>query len=198
MAMQMVKQYEAADFSHLLGMEGFSDALLNNHFTLYQGYVKNTNLLLEKMDKLAKEGKDRDPEFAELKRRFGFEFDGVKMHRMYFENLGGEADLDPNSELYRMISERFGSFDAWKKDFKATGAIRGVGWAVLYYDRESGNLINSWINEHHVNHLVGCVPILIMDVWEHAFMIDYGLNRADYIEAFFSNINWEAVARRIG
>jgi len=177
-------------------MPGFSDTLLNNHFKLYQGYVKNTNLLLEKLHTLLKEGKERTPEYAELKRRFGFEFNGMRLHEYYFGNLGGKGELSKESDLYKRMVKDFGSYKNWKKDFISTGSMRGIGWVVLYQDFGSGCFINSWINEHEVNHLAGCQPILIMDVFEHAYITDYQLNRAQYMESFFKNINWEKVARR--
>jgi len=192
----MAMQYETRDFSRLLGMEGFSDTLLNNHFTLYQNYVKNTNLLLEKLETLSKEGKDRTPDYAELKRRFGFEWDGMRLHEYYFSNLGGNGELSPDSALYKRIVQDFGNFENWKKDFVSTGAMRGIGWVVLYEDPNNGSLFTSWIGEHEVNHLAGCSPILVMDVWEHAFLTDYGLNKAAYIEAFFKNVHWDAAAYR--
>jgi superoxide dismutase, Fe-Mn family len=188
--------YQAADFHTLLGMEGFSDTLLQNHFKLYQGYVKNTNLLLEKLTSMLKEGKTEGPEYAELKRRFGFEFDGMRLHELYFGNLGGKKDLDPASPLYSELVRGFGSFAQWKKDFIATGLMRGIGWVVLYQDNQTGRLVNSWINEHETNHLAGCKPLLVMDVFEHAYMTDYQLDRAKYIEAFFKNLNWDAVTKR--
>jgi len=189
--------YSAKDYGRLLGMEGFSDTLLKNHFTLYQGYVTNTNRLLETLGQMLKDGKTSTPEYAELKRRLGWEFDGMRLHEYYFENLGGKGDLDQGSKLYRKISEGFGSYEIWEKDFKATGAMRGIGWAVLYQDTASGRLMDFWINEHDVGHPAGCTPILILDVFEHAFMIDYGLRRADYINAFFKNIHWKAVEERL-
>lgn len=189
-------EYIVKDFSHLLGMSGFSDTLLKNHFKLYQGYVKNTNLLLDKLAALLKEGKELTPEYAELKRRFGFEFNGMRLHEYYFGNLGGKRELDKENALYKRTVKDFASFDAWKKDFISTGSMRGIGWVVLYQDPKSGHLINSWINEHEVNHLAGCQPILVMDVFEHAYLTDYQLNRAQYMEAFFKNINWEKVAER--
>ncbi len=189
--------YSAKDFSRLLGMEGFSETLLKNHFTLYQGYVTNTNKLIETIGQMTKDGKAGTPEFAELKRRFGWEFDGMRLHEYYFENLGGKGGIDKAGKLYKKLSESFGSYEAWEKEFKATGSMRGIGWAVLYQDDVSGNLFNCWINEHDGGHLAGCNPILILDVFEHAFMIDYGLKRADYIEAFFKNIQWKAAEGRL-
>jgi Fe-Mn family superoxide dismutase len=189
--------YTAKDYSKLLGMEGFSETLLKNHFTLYQGYVTNTNKLMDTLGQLLKEGKTGNPEYAELKRRFGWEFNGMRLHEYYFENLGGKGGIDKAGKLSKKISEGFGSYEEWEKDFRGVGAMRGIGWAVLYQDNLLGNLFNCWINEHDVGHPAGCTPILILDVFEHAFMIDYGLKRADYIGAFFKNINWKAAEGRL-
>lgn len=189
--------YQAKDYTSLLGMQGFSDPLLKNHFTLYQGYVTNTNKLLETLGQMFKEGKAGTPEFAELKRRLGWEFNGMKLHEYYFENLGGKGGIHREGKVYQKLIESFESYEAWEKDFKATGLMRGIGWAILYQDLPSGRFINFWINEHDVGHPAGGMPLLIMDVFEHAFMIDYGLKRADYIEAFFKNINWGEVEKRV-
>ncbi len=188
--------YAAKDYAKLIGMAGFSETLLKNHFTLYQGYVTNTNKVLDTLDQMAKDGKSAAPEFAELKRRLGWEFNGMRLHEYYFENLGGSG-VKKDGALAKKLADSFGSFDAWEKDFRATGAMRGIGWAVLYQDTVSGRMINFWVNEHDVAHPAGCAPILIMDVFEHAFMLDYGLKRADYIEAFFKNINWAAAESRV-
>jgi Fe-Mn family superoxide dismutase len=192
----MQTPYKAKDYSSLIGMEGFSDKALNTHFKLYQGYVTNTNLLSDTLAKLSASGKDRSPEYAELKRRFGWEFDGMRLHEYYFENLGGKNSLDTGSDLYARIEKDFGSYDNWKADFVSTGVMRGIGWAVLYLDPQSGRLMNVWINEHDVGHLAGGSPILIMDVFEHAYMIDYLTDRAQYIDAFFKNIKWDVVSER--
>ena len=189
--------YTAKDYSRLLGMQGFSDTLLKNHFTLYQGYVTNTNKMIDTLSQMLKEGKTATPEFAELKRRFGWEFNGMRLHEYYFENLGGKAGLDKGGKLFKKISEDFGNYENWEKEFKGVGTMRGIGWVILYQDSATGNLINFWINEHDVGHPTGCNPILILDVFEHAFMIDYGLKRADYIEAFFKNIDWKAAEGRL-
>lgn len=189
--------YQAKDYSKLIGMQGFSETLLKNHFTLYQGYVTNTNKVIEALEAMLKEGKSSSPEYAELKRRLGWEWNGVRLHEYYFENLGGNGILPENSKIARLINENFGSSENWRKDFKATGTMRGIGWVVLYQDTITGKLLNFWINEHDVGHPSGCNPLLIMDVFEHAFMIDYGLKRADYIEAFFKNINWQEVEKRV-
>jgi Fe-Mn family superoxide dismutase len=189
--------YTAKDFSGLVGMEGFSDTLLNNHFTLYQGYVTNTNKLMDTLAAMLKEDKAATPEYAELKRRMGFEFNGMRCHEYYFENLGGKAPLDKSGKLANKLAADFGSYEDWEKDFRATAAMRGIGWTILYQDNVTGTLMNQWINEHETGHPAGCAPILVLDVFEHAFMIDYGLKRPDYIAAFFNNIDWSAAEARL-
>jgi len=189
--------YEAKDYTKLIGMPGFSETLLKNHFTLYQGYVNNTNTLVDTLTRLRKEGKGATPEFSELKRRFGWEFNGVRLHECYFENLGGKTPISREGRLAAKIHQEFGSYEDWEQDFKATGAMRGIGWAILYQDLTTGALLNVWINEHDAGHPAGCFPLLIMDVFEHAFITDYGLKRADYISAFFQNINWNIAEGRM-
>jgi Fe-Mn family superoxide dismutase len=185
------------EYARLIGTTGFSDALLKNHFTLYQGYVTNTNKELELLEQLLKEGKSASPEYAELKRRLGWEFNGMRLHEYYFENLGGKAPLDAEGRLGKKMVESFGSVDAWEKDFRATGTMRGIGWAVLYQDPVDGRLINFWINEHDEGHPAGGIPLLVMDVFEHAYLLDFGLKRADYIDEFFKNIDWKAAETRL-
>ena len=189
--------YEAKDYSKLLGMEGFSDTLLNNHFTLYKGYVTNTNKVMDTLAAMLKDGKTGTPEFAELKRRLGWEFNGMRLHEYYFENLGGKKAPDMAGKLSKKMAQDFSSYESWLQDFKGTATMRGIGWTILYQDNMSGKLFNQWINEHDVGHPTGCVPILILDVFEHAYMTDYGLKRADYIESFLKNINWAAAEGRL-
>jgi Fe-Mn family superoxide dismutase len=189
--------YNAKDYGKLVGMNGFSEALLKNHFALYQGYVTNTNKVWDALQAMLKDGKTAAPEFAELKRRFGWEFNGMRLHELYFDNLGGKGTINKSGKLAKLLPGAYGSVEAWEKDFRATGAMRGIGWVVLYQDDTNGWLFNQWISEHDGGHPAGCRPILVMDVFEHAFMLDYGLKRADYIEAFFKNINWDAVEARV-
>jgi len=184
------------DFSYLIGMSGFSDTLLNNHFKLYLGYVKNSDAILEKLNTLLAVKKDNTPEYAELKRRLGWEFNGRLLHEYYFENLGGSQPLDVNTSLYKKITESFGSFENWKQDFISTGMMRGIGWVVVYWEPKTGKLVNVWVNEHDTGHLSGARPLLVMDVFEHAYITDYQLDRAKYIEAYFKNINWQVAAER--
>ncbi|MEK6978881.1 MAG: Fe-Mn family superoxide dismutase [Candidatus Micrarchaeota archaeon] len=191
--------YEPKNFDTLLGTEGFSDALLKNHFILYQGYVTNTNKLADALSSMAKEGKTTVPEYAELKRRFGWEFNGMRLHELYFGNIvkGGKSPSGgSNSKLSKQFTTDFGSYENWEKDFRATGAMRGIGWVILYFDPLAKRLFNVWINEHDTGHLSGAIPLLVMDVFEHAFMLDYGLKRADYINSFFKALDWDAVEKR--
>jgi len=187
--------YEPKDYTSLLGTSGFSDDLLKNHFRLYGGYVANTNKLLD----LLKETEPGTPQFAELKRRFGWEFNGMRLHELYFENMSKKpVELGDDSLLYKKMKEVFGSGEGCEKDFKATGAMRGIGWTILAYDKEGDRLFNIWINEHDAGYLAGASPILVMDVFEHAYVLDYGLKRADYIDAFISTIDWSVVENRFG
>ncbi|MBE0604749.1 MAG: superoxide dismutase [Deltaproteobacteria bacterium] len=189
--------YVAKDFGALVGMDGFSETLLKNHFTLYQGYVANTNKLSDLLGGMLAEGKTATPEYAELKRRFGWEWNRMRLHELYFGNLGGKGALEPASKLGKAVAAEFGSVEKWEADFRAAGAMRGIGWVVLFQDKEGGRLFNQWVNEHDVGNPAGAVPVLVMDVFEHAFMVDYGLKRADYIAAFFRNVNWKAAEARI-
>lgn len=189
--------YTAKDYSKLIGMPGFSETLLRNHFTLYQGYVANTNKVLDTLEQMAKGDRAGLPEYAELKRRLGWEFNGMRLHELYFGNLGGKAGLDPAGKLAGEFKKQFGGVEAWEKDFRAVGAMRGIGWVVLYQDPETGRLFNSWINEHDAGHPAGCRPLLVMDVFEHAYMLDYQLKKADYIAAFFKNVDWAVAGDRL-
>lgn len=189
-------EYIAKDYSYLYGMPGFSDSLLKMHFQLYQGYVKNTNLLLARFKEMEMQGKEQSYDYGALKRRLGWEWDGMRLHEFYFENLGGKEPLEKSEALFQKIVKDFGSYEAWKKSFIATGLIRGIGWVILYRDPKTGRLFNTWINEHDVGHLSGGDPLLVMDVFEHAYITQYGLDRGKYIAAFFENIHWAKVASR--
>jgi Fe-Mn family superoxide dismutase len=186
-------KYEAKNFEHLLGLKGFSDNALKTHFALYQGYVNNTNKLI---DELKSAGLD-SPQHAEMQRRFGWEFDGMRLHEYYFESLknGGET-LAESSALGKAIEKDFGSFEQWEKEFKAIALARGIGWEIMYYDGHGDRLINSWVNEHDQGHLAGLPILLNIDVFEHAFMLDYGTKKADYISAFMEAIDWRAISKR--
>jgi Fe-Mn family superoxide dismutase len=190
--------FEAKDYSNLLGTKGFSDDLLNTHFGLYQGYVKNTNDVQEKLKSLLKSDNTGPGEYTELKRRFGWEFNGMRLHELYFENLTKDnTELNKDSKLAELINSSFESFDNWLKDFIATGSMRGIGWVIMFHDKSTDKIFNVWVNEHDVGHLSGATPLLVMDVFEHAFIHDYGMKRADYIDSFVNAINWKITEERL-
>lgn len=189
--------YEVMDFSGLLGMDGFSDALLENHFKLYEGYVNETNELLEKLEAMAADGDLDSAEHSELRRRLGWEFNGMRLHELYFGNLGGDGRPPSSGRLYDRLSLASGGLDSWLTEFKAVGSMRGVGWAILYFDPAAGRVHNFWIGEHDCGHPAGSTPLLVLDVWEHAFMTDYQTNRDEYIEAFMANVDWKVVEERL-
>lgn len=184
--------YSAKKFDQLLGLTGFSDTLLTNHFGLYEGYVKNTNALLELLDTK----QVGTPEYSELQRRFGWEWNGMRLHELYFENLTKEFSPLEAGSLKEKLESTYGSIENWQKNFAGVGAMRGIGWVILTQDEASGELFNVWINEHDGGHLTGTKPLLVMDVFEHAYMLDYGMKRADYIEAFFRALDWKTVNQR--
>lgn len=188
--------YVAKDYSYLLGMPGFGDDLLKMHFTLYQGYVKNVNLIIKEIAAFNGQGLSRSYDYGAVKRRFGWEYDGMRLHEYYFDNLGGKADPSLASDVMAAIKQQFGSYEAWKQDFVSTGMMRGIGWAILCRDNKKGALFNIWVNEHDLGHLAGATPLLVMDVFEHAFITQFGLDREKYIQTFFSNIDWSVVSKR--
>jgi Fe-Mn family superoxide dismutase len=192
-------KYTAKKFD-LSGLKGISDDTLKMHFGLYEGYVKNTNLLLEEIWEIARTRKasGQDPAYAELTRRLGFEFGGMVLHEYYFENLAPGGKGSPSKELTRVVNDCFESFENWQTAFAAVGEMRGVGWAILYQDPVTEQLSNHWIALHQDGVPSGFKPILVMDVWEHAFLLDYKpAERSKYIEAFFANIDWDAVHKRL-
>ena len=191
--------YEAKEFK-LSGLNGISDKTLEMHFGLYQGYVKNTNLLTDQIFEMTrkKDTSGKDPAYAELTRRQGFEYGGMVLHEYYFENLAAKGKGSPSKELKQAFEQSFSGFDSWRQAFAAVGDMRGVGWAILYQDPVTEQLSNHWIALHQNGVPSGFKPILVMDVWEHAYLLDYKpADRGKYIEAFFSNINWDAVHQRL-
>jgi len=182
--------YTKKDFSYFNGADIFSENSREIHLALYEGYVSNVNTLLEKIaaDEVG------DPRWAEMKRRFGWEFDGMRLHELYFGNLG-KSEMAEDGRLAQMIQKNFGNFDNWKKEFLATAKMRGIGWTVLYQDDEQ--LFNFWINEHDTGHPVGLKPLLVVDVFEHAYFPDFGKDRVGYLDAVMEIINWQEVEKRL-
>jgi Fe-Mn family superoxide dismutase len=194
------KPYVEQDFKHLHGLTGISDQTLETHLKLYAGYVTNTNTLNQKIIELTEAGKSGTPEYSELKRRYGFEYNGMRLHEYYFGILkpGGNGELKESSALGKLITEVFSYIEVWKKEFFKVGAMRGVGWAILFQDPMTKTLSNHWITLHEEGNIAGFQPILVMDAWEHAFLLDYKpAERPKYIEAFYSNIDWDKVEARL-
>lgn len=187
----------------LSDLTGISNETLAMHFKLYEGYVTNTNVLNEKIAELMKDGSldaTKMAAFSELKRRYGFEYNGMVLHEYYFDNMQkqGTGDPDKSSAFAAAAESGFGAYETWKNDFVSVGKMRGVGWAITYADGD-GNLSNHWVSLHEEGNIAGYKPILVMDVWEHAFIKDYApVDRPKYIEAFFANINWDSVNSRLG
>ena len=195
--------YKAKQFN-LSGLQGISDKTLQMHFKLYEGYVKETNNLTERISKFIQDGtvdQEELPAYSELTRRLGFEYNGMVLHEYYFDNLqkeGGSGDADANSRFRSAAESSFGKYEIWKADFVGIGKMRGVGWAICYENPGNGRLSNHWITLHETGNVAGYNPVLVMDVWEHAFLLDYKpAERPKYIEAFFSNINWSMVDSRL-
>jgi superoxide dismutase, Fe-Mn family len=195
--------YKAREFN-LSGLNGISDETLEMHFKLYEGYVKETNNLTDRITKFIEDGKvdqEEMPAYSELTRRLGFEYNGMVLHEYYFDNLksgGGTGDPTPTTQFAKAAESSFGSYEIWKADFVGIGKMRGVGWAICYQNPVNERVSNHWITLHETGNVAGFRPILVMDVWEHAYLLDYKpAERPKYIEAFFSNIDWAIVEKRL-
>ncbi|MEK7192552.1 MAG: Fe-Mn family superoxide dismutase [Patescibacteria group bacterium] len=182
----------------ITGLNGLSDRQIGEHLKLYAGYVKNTNAIWQNIIELEKNIDTNALSISELTRRFGFEFNGMRLHEYYFESLGAKA-LEENSTLKikNRLTTQYGSFDFWLSYFKKAGTMRGIGWVLLTYDKSIGALHTSWVSDHEIGNLAGLPILLAMDVWEHAYLLDYSPSeRKNYIEAFFNNLNWEMIEKR--
>jgi Fe-Mn family superoxide dismutase len=202
MIQSKAKAYKEQAFDHLTGLDGISDTQIAEHRSLYAGYVKQVNTLNEKLAELL--GRDKgsagSPEFAELTRRLGYEYNGMILHEYYFSNLRRAAEPQPSagSGLARALSEAFGSVDLWRARFQAIAGMRGIGWVILFEDPMTRQLTNHWITLHQNGVPAGFKPLLVLDVWEHAFMRDYkATEKSRYVEAFFRNVDWHVVERRL-
>jgi len=197
-----MSSYTAKTFD-LSGLTGISDQTLEMHFGLYAGYVKNTNILNEQLAEMAKAGvtADKMPVYSELKRRLGFEYNGMVLHEYYFENMkkGGGGDAASGSAFHKAAAASYGSYETWKADFANCGKLRGIGWTICFRDPSNNNLTNHWISDHEIGNIAGYNPVLVMDVWEHAYLLDYKpADRPKYIEAFMANVDWDVVNGRMG
>ena len=200
--MKLGSSYDVKPFN-LHGLVGISDRTLDMHVQLYEGYVKAANQLTAQIGEMLKDGRidhEEMPAYSELTRRLGFEYNGMVLHEYYFENLtkGGANRPEQGSAFVKAAEDSFGTYDRWKLDFSSVGKMRGVGWAICYVNPHSGRLSTHWISLHEHGHVAGFIPILVMDVWEHAYLLDYKPSeRASYIEAFFANIDWKSVEKRL-
>ena len=192
-----MKKFEEIKFN-IGALKGISAKNIEEHLKLYAGYVKHANLILEKIPEY--EGYAKEDTFApyvvsEIQRRFGFEYNGMRNHEVYFQSLsGGAQTLAENSELKKAIATEWGSFEAWLNRFKAIALIRGIGWAMLYYDKKEKRLLSTWVDEQHLGQLQDCTLVLGLDMWEHAFVYDYSTSeKKKYVESFFENLNWEVI-----
>jgi len=194
------KTYKPRQFD-LSGLNGISDRTLEMHFKLYEGYVTNTNLLTERIQEILADGKvdqEEMPSYSELTRRLGFEYNGMVLHEYYFENMKRQGGGDPSPKFKSAVERSFPSFDIFRTDFASVGKMRGVGWAITFLNPASGMVSNHWIELHESGNVAGFVPLLVMDVWEHAYLLDFKpADRPKYIEAFLSNVDWNAVERRM-
>jgi len=184
--------YEARTFD-IPELKGISKQTIDEHLKLYQGYVKHTNLILEKMTNGA-EGYEE----SEARRRLGFEFDGMRNHEYYFEQLeGGSVARNPEAALTNKLEKQFGSGEKALADFKKVASTRGVGWAILYYDKENDMLVHTWVDEQHLGQLNGLEFIFGLDMWEHSYMLDYPPSeKMKYVDAYLDNVNWKIVEDR--
>ncbi|MDP3874938.1 MAG: Fe-Mn family superoxide dismutase [bacterium] len=190
----MTRLFEERKFN-IPVLKGISTKTIEEHLKLYSGYVKNTNMILTKIDEYVVDSENNAYALGELQRRFSFEFDGMRNHEYYFTHLDDSSTPFPKDGLLgKMIEEEWKDFDKWLNRFRSIALTRGVGWTILYYDSRTKRLLNAWIDEHHLGHLIGLSPILVLDMWEHAYFIDYTPGeKKKYIEAFFENLNWNNV-----
>jgi superoxide dismutase, Fe-Mn family len=182
------KCYEAKDFSSLYSTK-FNKELLSMHLKLYQGYVDNVN----KVEKLLSETHAYTKDA--IKRRFSWEYNGMKLHELYFDGIiSSDLSHKESSFIFKVISKQYGSYEKWEEGFIDVGKIRGIGWCVVYL--EGDKIINGWIDNHNIGCLICTQPLIVMDVWEHAYITAYGTDREKYIKDFIDSINWDVVDKR--
>lgn len=177
-------------------LKGISKKTIEEHLKLYAGYVKNANLILSMIEMYSKTDDEGGKySLAEITRRFSFEFGGMRNHEYYFESLaGGAKNLSDKSALKKAIEENWGNFDIWFNRFKTIAMTRGIGWAILYYDQKNKSLLNGWTDEQHIGSLISLKPVLMLDMWEHSYVMDYAPSgKKQYVEDFFANLNWDVI-----
>lgn len=178
-------------------LKGISRKTIDEHMKLYAGYVKNVNLITDKIAEYMTDSEKHALALAELQRRYSFEWNGMRNHEHYFAAFeGGAQDLGDSGALKAAIAAEFDSFENWLATFKAIALMRGVGWAMLYFDKKTDKLVHAWVEEQHLGQLNGAQLILGLDMWEHSYYLDYTPSeKKKYIEAFFENLNWSVVEK---
>lgn len=195
----MDRTYPVRDFSSLKGLKGISDGQLEQHLKLYEGYVKQTNAIREQLADMLGKGQTDGVVFAELNRRLPFEQNGMVLHERYFENLSpGGSEIAKGGALEKVLSDNFGSVEAYKKELAAMSKMRGVGWVLTVQDPQTGWLANRWVTLHQDGNIAGHPVVLALDVWEHAWTVDHKpTERAKYLDAFFQNVCWQTAESRL-
>ncbi|MDO8492873.1 MAG: Fe-Mn family superoxide dismutase [bacterium] len=195
----MNQKYEARKFN-IPELKGISQKQVEIHLKLYEGYVKFTNTLRDTLAELRKDSEKNAYALGEVMRRFGFEFNGMRMHEYYFEQFeGGAKEMNQNSDICKKLCEKYGDWEGFINHFKSVGLMRGIGWTILAYDPVGKTPHVYWVNDHELGQLAGLPILLAMDMWEHAYMVDYvPAEKVKYVEAFFSNVNWSILDKRFG
>jgi len=194
-----MKAFETKQFN-IGELKGISAKTIEEHLKLYSGYVKHTNLILEKIEEMKIDSEKNAYALGEIQRRFGFEYNGMRNHEVYFDSLsGGPKALTKDGELAKCFDYLWSSYDKWLAEFKAIAMTRGVGWAMLYLDRKEHRLLHAWVDEQHLGQLQDCSLILGLDMWEHSYVFDYQPSgKKQYVEDFFANLNWEIIEKKFG
>lgn len=180
----------------LFEMDGISRRQIEEHYTLYEGYVKKTNEIRSKIETADRASANQTySDIRELKVDLSFALNGVKLHEAYFGNLGGKGS-QPSAKTRQLIEKSFGSIEAWQEDLKATG-MAGRGWAITAFDFDDNRLHNYIADSHNTYGIWNALPVIVLDTYEHAYVIDYGVKRPPYIDAFLNNLNWDEINKRV-
>ena len=182
-------------------LSGISDKQVKVHLALYEGYVKHYNLMAETLKGYREYG-DKATEgdkyaIAELRRRVGFEFNGARLHEYYYEQFEGGANALPTEGAFASaIAEKYGE-QGLEGHIREVATTRGIGWVVVYYDAMRSNIVTTFVADHEIGQLAGLPILLALDLWEHAYMVDYvPAEKKNYIDAFFANLNWSVIEKR--
>ncbi len=179
-------------------LDGISRETIDEHIGLYNGYVKHANLIREKIEAYSNDPENNNYAIGEMQRRLGFEFGGMRNHEYYFTQFEGGAKTLPEGKLKELIERQWNTVESWMTRFEKIAMTRGVGWAMMYHDPHTDQLVQTWVDEQHLGQLADLDIILALDMWEHSYMLDYPPSKKkEYVAAFFRNLNWEVVAGRV-